>query len=608
MLRVSTRDFKLKGDSVLEYFAERNSTNYKIIDKNFLVSNNCFSLYEGASKDPSEKNQKIKKVFIIELYYVDKENLNNQQNKKQFEFSTKNVLEVNDNCLKRIGFDYNEEKNIFSIVYEKESKEYINLKNKTCNSRLLTLYYFLSLLKTVKTFHINYNISFGLIHPDLLFLDSASHQLYTVDNIFFGIVQLVNKTKNIDILNYYGYLKLDKLDSICNSYPIQNKVLNIPQLHYKCDIILLCILLKWLFSKKTYDYELFDLFQQINNESEINYAIENDKKLSNIIKDTLNYENGFIFEKIKDVSYLITKIEGMVNKELKDDKLNVNMPFVCLNCGMKLLKNHMCKSLEMKENKNNEKIIKELIEKVNNIPVIQATQLNLYEKIEEIDSNLFIKINKVNQDILLYIKKEETKFNEIINYINDLLLKTKAVKIEKINEECEKTKKILNETIIVFENINKTDKLKDISEKNLQNILEKVRIAFESFQDFVLNSQKSLNHFNFDEKLNDIIIEMKNEYLSFIDSINKHYSFYLDTTNQYISTLNIYVELLKNTIPYNEIKKENNQFETLANKLQFAKLQDNSSCTMIKQQTLIVKSNQLLASTKDLLKEEVKSN
>lgn len=298
----------------------------------------------------------------------------------------------------------------------------------------------------------------------------------------------------------------------------------------------------------------------------------------------------------------------MVNKELKDDKLNVNMPFVCLNCGMKLLKNHMCKSLEMKENKNNEKRIKELIEKVNNIPVIQTTQLNLYEKIEEIDSNLFIKINKVNQDILLYIKKEETKFNEIINYINDLLLKTKAVKIEKINEECEKTKKILNETIIVFENINKTDKLKDISEKNLQNILEKVRIAFESFQDFVLNSQKSLNHFNFDEKLNDIIIEMKNEYLSFIDSINKHYSFYLDTTNQYISTLNIYVELLKNTIPYNEIKKENNQFETLANKLQFAKLQDNSSCTMIKQQTLIVKSNQLLASTKDLLKEEVKSN
>ena len=124
MLRLKSSEINLDVEPTLEYFTERNNMNYKIVDKTLLSYSNCFLLYEGTIKSVLDNsNNKTKKVFIVEINYIDKSTLNNLNNKKQFEYSIKISDEFSEEkCLKRIGFEYNEEENSFLIIYDKENK------------------------------------------------------------------------------------------------------------------------------------------------------------------------------------------------------------------------------------------------------------------------------------------------------------------------------------------------------------------------------------------------------------------------------------------------------------------------------------------------------
>lgn len=544
MLRLKSSEINLDVEPTLEYFTERNNMNYKIVDKTLLSYSNCFLLYEGTIKSVLDNsNNKTKKVFIVEINYIDKSTLNNLNNKKQFEYSIKISDEFSEEkCLKRIGFEYNEEENSFLIIYDKENKEYFDFKSRA-HSRMLKLYYFMALGKQIRNFHNVFNISMGLIHPELLFIDTATKQLFTVDNIFYGIVQLVNKEMNFDILSYYGYLQINKIGAIADSYPSQNKGVMKQQIHFKCDVIILTLILMYLFGTKTYDTELYEFNQTVNSGTKLKIEIDDEDSITSIINDTLGTKNLFETEKVKDINFIMTKIEIMLSRELKEEKLNIHSNYVCLNCGLKMTKNHMCETSQIKTTQKDEKLSL-LYDKIENIPKIQVIPLKRYQKIEDIDEGIFSKIKRANDEIILFIKKEEKKFNNLILYVNELLLKTKNSKIEALNVECEKTRQKLKNILDLFEQL--SQEKSDISviskyEKELADLLIGVNKVYEDFKNFVSSYQRTLSHFNFDEKISDLLKEVQKEYLTFISSISTQYKTFIEDSNKYVKLLNDYI-------------------------------------------------------------------
>lgn len=77
--------------------------------------------------------------------------------------------------------------------------------------------------------------------------------------------------------------------------------------------------------------------------------------------------------------------------------------------------------------------------------------------------------------------------------------------------------------------------------KELADLLVGVNKVYEDFKNFVSSYQRTLSHFNFDEKISDLLKEVQKEYLTFISSISNQYKTFIEDSNKYVKILNDYI-------------------------------------------------------------------
>ena len=575
---------KYKYDPTLEYFIDKNSSSYQIIDKVVIKHTNAFILYEGIIKDLTESSNvnNIKKVFIIELPYISINLLSNQNSKQLFE-NIMNIPIPSTHCLKRIGFSFDPNANSFSIVYDKENKEHFTHLFKAETKTITTLYklhYFYSLCKVVNSFHTNHkhNIPLSLIHSDLLFLDTKTKQLYTVDSIFYAIVQLLIQEPFLykDILVYYGYIHFpSSIDNISKYYKSDSKYDNINMNIFLNDIVLLCVVLIQIFLPKSdFDDLLNECVCAFNLKTQPLFITNmNNKVIALMVNDILKL-NTFDISKIGNINDLISRIESLIKSNTNAGEKTKLNNFVCLYCGAEMTKKHDCDDDDFNdfgdENKNEENIemiYKQISETIESIPQIQELNIkNTLDKINTIDTSIFKQVGIANESILKFIKSQEQKYNELIVYINNLLLRMKNIKVDGLNAHVEEFKNELNKANEMLKEVYDEDNQDtsrkeefDVIKSKLEQCENNMKKSFEEFTSFVSNSQKIQGRFNFDTKLEDLMNELKTLFNEFINKIKSYYQDYTLEISKYQNSLDEYINQFDNNVITDEDNGNKNE-------------------------------------------------
>ena len=588
MIRISSKDIcKYKYDPILEYFIDKNCSSYQILDKVVIKHTNAFILYEGIIKDLTESSNvnNIKKVFIIELPYISINLLSNQNAKQIFE-NIMNIPIPSTHCLKRLGFSFNPNTNSFTIVYDKDNKEHFTHLFKAETKTITTLYklhYFYSLCKVVNSFHTNHkhNMPLSLIHSDLLFLDSKTKQLYTIDYMFYAIVQLLIQEPFIykDILSYYGYIHYpSSIDSITKYYKSDNKYDNINMTIFLNDIVLLCIVLVQVFLPKSdFDDLLNECVCAFNLKTPPLFISNMKNKVIALIVNDILKLNTFDISKVGNINDLISRIESVIKSNTNAGEKTKLNNFVCLYCGAEMTKKHDCDDddyndfgNENKNEQNIEMIYKQISETIESIPQIQEMNIdNTLDKINTIDTSIFKQVGIANESILKFIKNQEQKYNELIVYINNLLLRMKNIKVDGLNAHVEKFKEELKKANEMLKEVYDEDN-QDTSRKEefdevklkLEECENNMKKSFEEFTSFVNNSQKIQGRFNFDTKLEDLMNELKSLFSEFINKIKSYYKDYALEISKYQNSLDEYIDQFDKCGGMkddNENKKEDNK-------------------------------------------------
>lgn len=498
-------------------------------------------LYRSTIFNIFETNISNTVVYKVDLSYIS----NEIYNLHKHYLSSLNESFPKENFLKRIDVSYDPMTNTLSLFYEKRNTEFLLKEESTLSSlpKLFKLYYFNCLCNIAKTLH-DKDISFGLIHPYLLFVDKFDKsKLFTFDEAFYGISLMTFKTNFIEIYPYFGCLDYVNRDEIIKSFNKNSD--NKTKLQVKCDIVSLCMLFDFFMKddnySKTYDH--------IVNEYE-NKVIMMDANFSNGNKD-IEYMFNDVFNidlnKIGNINTLIKKTNELIKKELKGNLCEINKVF-CFECGNKKeIKNHKCSKNHLKEKKTNELINKELSnldEIVDNLELVQDFQL--FDSVIKAGNEVFPKAEKKFGELFRKIRIEMDKYNQLTKQNKQLIENTKNDKLKVLDDSFKKTQELISNNINNYksevisikkafrkkklfhsrnETIEKIAQYIASKEEEIENnIYEIERIISEISNN--INQIKVIASFTNQAKIDDLILKVINEYSTL--------------TNKYCAILNFF--------------------------------------------------------------------
>lgn len=546
---------KNSHDSALSFFP---SLTTQIDQKILLYFSNAFSLFEGVYLK--------KKVFVIELNYLTVEMVKKINNVSQFQNNTLKYI-PDDKNLVRIGYFYNINESLFTIIYEKGNMTpWILPKD---SSTLQRYQYFYSLLTIVSSFH-NKGYSLGLIHPGLIFFDE-SIKMYTLDNMFYAIIPLIDKKENIQLMSYFGYFQSNIYEQIISSYESNNTN---DSLFLKTDIIMLCVIFKFLFSKKSYDAILCECEVYMNTQNS-RFHIENEPGLTQFFDDMATND----YNKISTIKQMIQTFSQIFTKETQ--KANPNLAaFACIKCGIKhntYSTFHKCEEKKGKKKRDlkTKEQLDSLDEQIGNMPHLKT--VSLYNQYSQKEDLLYKEIELLQNDIVILISNEEKKFNIIMDYAQNMFKEIEKEKRRVLNDKIKqfeeiiqkltddfvaKIKKARNISIMSYKMSKKRDSVIQLESESLYSYIttldnqkKELKDSEKEYEEFVKNSQKIFGHPNYEAKLEDLMNKIKEEYMRFINvTIDYLYEF-----QEKIEENN---EVLKKDLEmYNKMKSKQEKYE-----------------------------------------------
>ena len=522
-------------DLDLDFFVAKKK-NFQVLQKKLLYFCNLFSLFE-AQIDIKEKKTDC---FLIEIN-CSSALLSTKKARTVFEWMDNDDSERK-NCLKRLGYFFEDEQSILSVFYDKEDVEYFPLIERNDNEKL---FYLFSLCDIMKNSSTKNERGSGILHPNLLFRNSEK-KLLTVDDFFwsFKVTLLLQNQPDIDILKYYfGFLIDEELHFDINSMSeIRAKL-------QETDVLSICVLFKYISNCERMSYESIctDLSDWLNSEKE-----EDEKGISKpIVSEIIQKSSDRI--SVKSITEFEDELEKFIKSRIIKDEQLTCRDFLCLECGEIKVEGHRCERKENRRSRVSKDEYEEILHEIDLLPQLKIN--SLYPTLDKIDQGINEQVKNESIDIFLIINKEQKKLNDLIDYINDLLKKTKDRYTESLSSKCTETKEKIAAIIGTFEKfyvrfknekkesfVSKASKDIEDFDTALQENLEELRISAEELENFFYQSQSTLSHLDFDSRLEDQMRELRKEYNNLVSFTSKYFNEYLDISNKHNRTLISYLK------------------------------------------------------------------
>ena len=596
-LRSNKEDY-IKPNEFKEFSAE------KVKSKFQLITNYLFELYSGIITNEETDVE----VFMITFRIIDYD-VKIIENIKKYILNVEQKLKNNQKIfnffLNRLGFC--KIHNRIHFVYEKSNMQLLdfetlgeNLNDK--NKVVQKLFVFKSLVDNIKECH-NNEIKLTLIHPNLIFIDQ-NNVIKMVDFIFPQLFKNYDFNSNLDIALYFGFFDLMKVNEIINE-------LNDKKLGFKNDIILLCLILNFYFSKDTENNSTIS-YCKLMYELEKDYILKN-TQLLNLLKFNQNTEiKNFILQTLKTNYYEIksmkeaeTAYSEMLNILIKSIKCDgkdckeeaKNMKLVCFHLVCKkCLTSHKCSKLmegksefDVQYNIYRNKI-DELKSMANKITLPKQNFSKYFSKNIE---PTFSKINEMHKKYEVFFNMNEQKLNNMIEVVENILLKkkntehTRIVKFkDDLKDDLKKIVTDVQENLLKQNEKNKLDSSKigelnesklskpeikksiyeGILDKNVQNYdklfetFDILNVLINKYENYLTAERDLKMHLNYNINIKYLLGKIYDKSAEFLNELKTtHFSKFINETKQFTD------KLLESYSPFAEFEHLNILEELKAN-------------------------------------------